>query len=274
MNLSHRHGHTKASPGAISKLNELDEATLIDKRVADLLRSVGNTMNNCNPPSNYQYPSELQYGINKCNQSNSNLFYSIHLNSFKGAKGSEVCVYPNTPICNVIGGRILKNLENLGFVNRGLKPRTDLGELTDISCPSMIIETCFLQEPDASLYKKIGVEKIARAIANGIDPKVKLENENKPSITKPYTEYRNVIVYNNNANADKSIADYFTMVLNDANENCISVDYNTYKKGTIKGISTFAVGGSLKGKFKYDKIFGGKDRNDTAQLVLDHLKKY
>ena len=177
MKICMRGGHTEASPGASASINELSEDRKVYKRVIYLLREVGNEVYDVTPPETYAYPAELNYGINETNRINPEVFFSIHFNSYNGAKGSEVCIYPGSSLTSDLGKNILSNLQDLGFVNRGLKPRSDLGELTNIKCESAIIEVCFVQEPDASLYKSLGVEKIARDIANGIDSRVKLEEE-------------------------------------------------------------------------------------------------
>lgn len=329
--LCHRGGHTKASTGASDKygLNELTEDRKIDKRVAELL-SPYYRMVDCTPPESYAFPQELNYGINLSNTTKPKMFYSIHFNSTIGAKGSEICIYPGTKLTTDVGNRILKNLESLGFVNRGIKPRTDLGETCNVDAPSMIIEVCFVQQPDANLYKKLGVERVARAIANGIDSRVSLKvpvkKPSKPT-NKPVTKevyrirkswkdvdsqkgaysilnnakeecdkhkgyfvfdskgnivypkakpieytHRNIIVYNNGAEADKYCAEYFAMILNSKDEDCEVLDYNTYKLGKKTARSLFAVGGSLEGKFKYDKLFKGENRNLTALSMLSHLK--
>ena len=192
MIIANRGGHTEAATGACSVLNELTEDRKLYKRVQELLVEVGNTMIDCTPPESYAYPAELNYGINKCNNCNAELFYSIHFNSFSGAYGSEVCIYPGTDLTSKIGNKILKNLSDLGFRNRGLKPRTDLGELTSINCPSMIIEVCFVQSSDAELYKSLGVENVARAIANGIDSRVILNVSKQESEVSEINEKKEI----------------------------------------------------------------------------------
>lgn len=332
--LCHRGGHTKTSTGASDKygLNELTEDRKVDKRVAELL-SPYYKMVDCTPPESYAYPQELSYGINLSNKTKPKMFYSIHFNSTIGARGSEVCIFPGTKLTADVGSKILKNLESLGFVNRGIKPRTDLGETCNVNAPSMIIEVCFVQRPDADLYKNFGVEKIARAIANGIDSRVSLNAPNQPvkkpskPKNKPVTKetyrirkswkdadsqkgaysilnnaktecdkhkgyyvfdskgnivypkakpieytHRNIIVYNNGAEADKYCAEYFAMILNSKNEDCIVMSYEEYKLGKKTARSLFAIGGSLEGKFKYDKLFSGKNRYESAYDVLQHLK--
>lgn len=84
--------------------------------------------------------------------------------------------------------------------------------------------------------------------------------------------HRNIIVYNNGAEADRICAEFFAMILNSKNEDCVVMSYEEYKDKKKTSRSLFAVGGSLEGKFKYDKLFSGKDRNFTALDMLQHLK--
>lgn len=183
MKINGRGGHTEKSIGARDVLDELTEDRKIFARVKQLLIEVGNSFNDCTPPESMAYPAELNYGVNKCNGNKADVFFSTHLNSTKGAHGSEVLVYPGTKLTIDMGNRILSNLANLGFYNRGIKQRTDLMELYATNCPAMIIETCFVHEKDAAIYRKVGVEKVARAIANGIDSRVSLNgsSESKPT---------------------------------------------------------------------------------------------
>lgn len=260
-----RGGHTKASTGASDNINELIEDRIILKRVNELLRQAGNEVNDVTPPDNYEFPSELNYGINETNRINPDLFFSIHFNSTEGAKGSEICVYPNTPLCNTVGTKILANLADLGFTNRGLKPRTDLGELTSINCPSMIIEVCFVHNPDAELYKKLGTEKIARAIANGIDSRVSLAGNVTPA-KKEY--HRNVIVYKDGAEPDKVSAEFMALILNYRKEDAVAIPVSQFSK--YSGGSIFCIGSA---NISANKTLRGNDRYGTAQNVLEHLTK-
>lgn len=193
MKINGRGGHTEKSIGARDVLDELTEDRKIFIRVKQLLIEVGNDFTDCTPPESMAYPSELNYGVNKCNSTRADVFFSIHLNSAKGAKGSEACIYPGTQLTTDMGNRVLNNLANLGFINRGIKPRSDLYELYGTNCPAMIIEVCFVQEPDATLYKNVGVEKIARAIANGIDSRVSLNGLSESKPTLPPTQSKKKI---------------------------------------------------------------------------------
>ncbi len=195
MKINGRGGHTEKSIGARDVLDELTEDRKIFARVKQLLIEVGNSFNDCTPPESMSYPAELNYGVNKCNSNRADVFFSTHLNSTKGAHGSEVLVYPGTKLTIDMGNRILSNLANLGFYNRGVKQRTDLMELYATNCPAMIIETCFVHEKDATTYRKVGVEKVARAIANGIDPRVSLNSSSESKPTPPPTPSKIDVLY-------------------------------------------------------------------------------
>ena len=265
MKIADRGGHTKAAPGTSDKIDELAEDRKVYKRVQELLSEVGNTMLDCTPPENYSFPDELNYGINKCNGSSSELFYSIHFNSTQGAYGSEVLIYPGTQLTADIGNRILSNLANLGFYNRGLKPRTDLGELTSIGCPSMIIEVCFVHEKDAAIYRSAGVEAISRAIANGIDGRVSLNKEGEKKVM-----IRGIVCYRNDnemylANMLARKLGYVAMWSG------VQMDYSVLPRENI-----WAVGGdkgSYTGYLLDDHFISGNDRDETIIKFTELLER-
>lgn len=265
MRISLRGGHTQAACGACGDINELTEDRILYKRVKELLEGVGNIVYDVTPPENYTFPSELNYGINTTNKLHVDLFASIHFNSTAGAKGSEVLIYPGTGMTSDIGNRMLSNLANLGFVNRGLKSRTDLGELCNIDCPSMIIETCFVQNPDATLYKTLGVEKVARAIANGIDPEVSLLSSSNVEIKEEY-ELENIVVYMNDIDkrAAEYLADYLKCPIMDGRRT--PFDYSRIK-------NVHCVGGE-KGQFTCycTNHITGDNRYNTMQGVLNYIE--
>ena len=184
--IAHRGGHTKASTGASALLDELTEDRNLIRTVVSLLAQY-NEMVNCQPCEQTAYPSELGYGITIANNNNADLFFSIHLNkaynAYDGALGSEVLVYPGDKLSSEIGSKVLDNLSRLGFKNRGLKDGRGLGEIDSIKCSSMIIEVCFVEaSKDVEVYNLLGIDRIAHAIANGIDARVPLE----PQEVTPY----------------------------------------------------------------------------------------
>ena len=173
MRIGIRKAHTKNCTGSASYLVEWEESRNLYPKVVELLKPY-HTIIDCTPDESLGW-GEWNTGVNTANASNLDLFFSLHFNSANGdPRGSEVCVYSLTGTAATYGKKICANLASLGFTNRGLKQRTDLAETANITCPSMVIETCFVQESDGKLYKQLGVEKVARAIANAIDSRVSL----------------------------------------------------------------------------------------------------
>lgn len=176
MIISIRGGHTKASPGANAIIDELTEDRLIRAKVACLL-SQQNTVINSEPNESTPYPAELSYGIRVANINKVDLACSIHFNkaynSYEGSIGAEVLVKKNCPVSLTKATAILKNMSKLGFVNRGVKYSEHLGELTSINSPSIIVEVCFCEATkDVALYRSLGVDRVAYAIAEGIDSRI------------------------------------------------------------------------------------------------------
>lgn len=181
-----RGGHTQTSKGAFGYLDEWAEDRILYPLVIKYLREVGNEVFDLTPPENLAFPQEMYNATNRCNTLNLDLFASIHFNSSGGDPvGSEVWVYPGTPSTANMGARITSNMAKLGFPNRGVKTNTGFIDLNSPNCPSMIIETCFVQETDGRRYKNIGADKVARYIANGIDSRVSLDGISIPSQPTP-----------------------------------------------------------------------------------------
>lgn len=172
MKISVRGGHTKKSRGAKALIDEVTEDRKVKDAVIKYLKQLGHQVLDVTPSEDMAYPGELNHGINKANDWGAELFVSVHFNkaydSYNGAIGTEVCVFKTHDYAK----RVVNNLAGLGFKNRGQKVRRDLGELTRTNMKSMIIEICFVEATkDVELYKKIGADKIGKAIAEGIGNK-------------------------------------------------------------------------------------------------------
>lgn len=194
-----RGGHTKASTGANGILNELDENRKIYPEVIKLL-SQFNEVHDATPDESVPYPYELSYGIRLANNVNADLFASIHFNkcydTFDGALGAEICVFNENGEAARKGRIILDRLSRLGFKNRGIKVRNDLGELNSTNCEAMIIEVCFVEAAgDVNVYNTLGVSRIASAIASGLDERVSFEPMKVDDVTSTYSEVQPIIEY-------------------------------------------------------------------------------
>ncbi|WP_291560756.1 SH3 domain-containing protein [Clostridium sp. UBA2485] len=62
----------------------------------------------------------------------------------------------------------LKNITNLGFNNRGVKNGSNLYVIRNTKSKAMLIELFFIDSADVELYKKLGSERLASAIVEGI----------------------------------------------------------------------------------------------------------
>lgn len=196
MRIGMRKAHTKASYGATSiYMDEYIESRKLYPEVVKLLQKY-HTIVDCTP-SEQIGSGEWNKGVSIANNSNLDLFFSLHFNSSSGdPQGTEVCVHPTDITAASYGNKICENMAKLSFRNRGVKNRSDLAETCNIKCASMVVEVCFLQKSDSELYKKVGIEKVARAIANAIDSRIPLEvEEAKNEEVKPTTQTQTKELY-------------------------------------------------------------------------------
>lgn len=168
MKIAVRAGHNYQAPGASGILSETAETRKVVEPLVSYLKAQGHSVLDVTP-GNCDVNTDLAYGVNKANSWGANLFVSVHFNkaysSYEGAIGSEVLVYSTHEIAT----RTISKLAELGFVNRGVKVRQELYELRMTSMNSMIVETCFVEATkDVELYNRLGAERVARAIAEGI----------------------------------------------------------------------------------------------------------
>lgn len=253
-----RSGHSDKSPGAVALLNERVEVKAIEPLVTQLLRPY-NEMISCN--STNAYPQELNDGINIANRNKADLFVSLHMNKayseYKGALGSEICLHSvASQDTKNKANAILKNLENLGFKNRGIKYRSDLGELTSTNMEAMIIEICFVEATtDVDIYRKSGKDKIAMAIASGIDSRVKAPSKIK---------CRNLVVYKKD-----TVDIHSANILSWGLEDCKVTDHTQVDK--YSATSIYSVGANTG--IKSNVTIKGNNRFDTVIEVLKRLKK-
>ncbi|NFD56136.1 N-acetylmuramoyl-L-alanine amidase [Clostridium botulinum] len=163
-------GHT-LSGGDIGTrgINGLKEEVLTRQLVGEIdkeLRNRGHSTNICR----VDYASTLQESLNKqvalCNSVNSDLNICIHFNTTVGGYGSEVYTYGGKYL--VEADRVLKQLNNLGFRNRGIKEQP-LALIKRTKAKTIYIEVCFIDSSgDVAILNKYGMNGIAKAIVNGV----------------------------------------------------------------------------------------------------------
>lgn len=106
------------------------------------------------------------------NNSNSDLFISIHCNSFSDSKanGAEVLHYPNS----TKGIKLAKLVQNelidaTTLHDRGIKARSDLHVLKRTKATAILIELAFLSNPEEEKLLLDEPKVFADAIAKGIN---------------------------------------------------------------------------------------------------------
>lgn len=158
--------------GAIGLIKESTEARAVKDRVVAQLASMGHTVRDCTCNNGISQNDILQKIVAACNAQEADLDISIHFNA--GAQteadgnttGTEVYVYSTSSAAATYAQQVVDSIAALGFRNRGVKERTSLYVLRHTKAPAMLIECCFVDDPDdVSLYN---ADRMAAAIVAGI----------------------------------------------------------------------------------------------------------
>ena len=187
-----RGGHSPNCKGAIGLIDEQVECLKIYNRVAEILRSNGHTVIDCNSTEN-SINRDLTVGINKANSySNMDYFLSIHMNAGKGT-GCECWTYGAASRANQMASRICTQLSSLGLKNRGVNYNSSWAEMKSVNAPNIIVETLFVdREEDVNFYNS-SFEKICVAISKGIDETISLDSKDETPESQPSNIYRVVV---------------------------------------------------------------------------------
>ena len=173
MKIGLRGGHSPNCKGAMGILDEQAEVRKIYNALAPMLQAAGHVVINCNSDAS-TVSRELSEGTNKANSNNCDIYVTIHMNASGGAgHGSEVWLYDaGNQMMNSMATTICSKFAQAGFKNRGTKFSVELHDLNASAMPAMIVETLFCDnQHDANLCRQIGIQGIARLIAEGITGK-------------------------------------------------------------------------------------------------------
>lgn len=193
-------GHGGSDPGAIGVggLRESDVNLAIALKLNDLLTKGGfRTM--------MSRDSDVDVGLvdrpEQANNSDANVFVSIHANSFSAptASGTEVLYYPNgykgdtrdnLTFAQIIHDNLMKEIQT---TDRGLVERPNLAVLNHTKMPAVLVETAFVTNPDdAKLLQDDSFQwKVAQGIYNGIVEYFKKLNDGTISTTVSNAVYQN-----------------------------------------------------------------------------------
>lgn len=164
--------------GAAGYCEESVEDRKIKDAVIKWLKQDGNLVADCTVDSGLS-ASNIIAKIKKLINAESNVKanISIHLNASKKSakdgkvKGVECLIYPKDGVARNLGNAICKSVNALGFTNRGIKERSDLGVLKGITNSGInVLVECFFcdDQDDYMLYQKVGYDALGKAIAEGI----------------------------------------------------------------------------------------------------------
>jgi len=163
-------GHGKYVRGASGYLDEVDEARLVVEAVADYLRQLGDTVTTFHDDVSQSQNENLNRIVDFHNSKTRDLDISVHFNAYQTTSkpmGTEVLYTSSsghewaTKVVNSI-------CDEVGFINRGAKERTDLFFLNNTEATAILIETCFVDsKADADLYKA-EFDDVCKSIASAI----------------------------------------------------------------------------------------------------------
>lgn len=162
----------KTACGAVGLIRESTEARKVKDKVIEMLRAQGHTVYDCTVDNGTSQSDVLKKIVAKCNAHTVDLDISIHFNSggilTRDGKttGTEVFVYNSNSKAKATAQNIVNSIASLGYKNRGVKFSTSLYFLKHTNNPALLIECCFVTDPeDVDLYN---ADKMAQAIVKGI----------------------------------------------------------------------------------------------------------
>lgn len=158
--------------GAVGLIRESTEARAVKDRVVAQLTAMGHTVHDCTCNNGTNQQDVLKRIVTACNSHEVDLDVSIHFNAAANPEpdgkttGTEVLVYNNASRVVLWAQQIADSIAALGYRNRGVKERPGLYVLKHTKAPALLIECCFVDDPDdVAIYN---ADRMAAAIVAGI----------------------------------------------------------------------------------------------------------
>ena len=163
-------GHTLsgAGSGTSGVIVESIETRRVCNRLTEMLKSSGVEVVPCTVDKAASQSAYLQQVVNMANRTDLDYFISIHLNNDakKAGHGVEAYTYKGRQYPDAV--EVCEHIAALGFTNRGVKEGSGLYVIKKTKAKSMLIEVCFVNDPDASNYQE-KFEQICTAIAYALE---------------------------------------------------------------------------------------------------------
>ena len=146
---------------------ENEEAVKVVNRVAEILKQLNVEVDIYHDTRTTQ-DTNIRAIVKRHNGTLRQIDISVHFNSLNATStGVEVLYYSND--MQALAGKLSKNIATaLGLKNRGAKKRTDLYFLKKTLKPALLIETCFISNPNDMKAYKNNFEKLCQTIAETI----------------------------------------------------------------------------------------------------------
>lgn len=163
-------GHTSGhNPSQLTGVNEGDLNIELVKKLKTRLDAYADV-------SVYPYDRDMYHdnknGCLRVNLGEYDYILEIHFNAFNNvANGTEIYIHQNYTGGTSVEEKILKNIVELGFRNRGLKRMNDLLNMNtcfNLKKDYALLETCFFDNAQDMGWYKTNKNKVAAAIADGI----------------------------------------------------------------------------------------------------------
>lgn len=172
MKISVNAGHTLngAGYGASGLIKESTWTRIISYKVMAEMTRRGHTVYNATVDTAKTTNQYLQNTVNLANANKCDYFISIHLNASAehNGEGCEVYTYQGAKYKKALG--ICKELEKLGFKNRGVRDGSKLYVVRNTRDIAFLIEVFFCDNGnDVKKASALDYEKIACAICDGLE---------------------------------------------------------------------------------------------------------
>ena len=159
-------GHTLsgAGSGTAGVIVESIETRKVCSRLTEMFQASGVEVVPCTVDKASTQSAYLQKAVEMANRTDLDWFISIHFNNDakKAGHGVEVYTYKGRQYPDAV--EVCEHIAALGFTNRGVKSGSGLYVIRKTKAKSMLIEICFVNDPDASAYQQ-KFEQICAAIA-------------------------------------------------------------------------------------------------------------
>jgi N-acetylmuramoyl-L-alanine amidase len=137
----------------------------VGTRLMTKLAAAGHSVVNCTPSSASSVSASLQKRVDKANNSNVDIYISIHFNAFNGtASGTEI--FALSSASQAIAQSVLNKITQLGFIDRGVRDKPAFFVIKNTSMPAILVECCFVDS--VSDMGRFDADKMAEAIKEGL----------------------------------------------------------------------------------------------------------